>query len=589
MSNRTAWRIGGTVHSMRQRRYDEPALRPSSAPSAQPDESAALPGNAALTRILQRSPGGGSPLAGSARAPMERHFGVDFSAVRVHTGAEADELNRSVQARASTTGTDIFFSGGSYQPDSGAGRELIAHELTHVVQQASGDAGPARVSEPDEPAEVQAREVARSIGGTGALGYPPLLGRLQAAAGNRAVARLVQRDPDLAAPAPTLDQEYRQALAEALRTGDFQLAAEKLNGFNYTDIQDRLAQLSDEQVGYLHLGAVGNPRVGPQSQVAQLTAPGAARASTAPPAATQVAAPLPSTAPQAAAGKAVVDMTTTEKLVEAFHRANISAAVREKLLSMMTPEALVGAVIGFAVAFVAAQFTPVGWAADLALGLTAIFIGNALFQAIGHLVNFADARNATTPEQLDWAGQEFARAVAEIEVDALIMLVTHTAGGGAPRGGVPYEGPPPTGLVLATSDGVLVPVVAETIPVEVAAQLGGRAGATIMTMAGRPRPGGPPTRDFEPPVVDHAGKLGGDIPQTAAERKLAVDSWTREELEVTAEQLERSIQARQAEQAALGETNVNPNTQNPVGANHRVRIQNEIELLRAVRKKLSGS
>jgi hypothetical protein len=133
------------------------------------------------------------------------------------------------------------------------------------------------------------REVARSVTSAGAapLVAPRLVSSLQRSAGNQAVARLlrqdggpVQRDDGVASPALALDQEYRLALQGANQTGDWRDAAEKLNGFNRADIFSRLAQLSDEQVGYLHLGAVGNPRVGPESQVALLTMPGAPRAST---------------------------------------------------------------------------------------------------------------------------------------------------------------------------------------------------------------------------------------------------------------------------------------------------------------------
>lgn len=64
-------------------------------------------------------------------------MGVDFSRVKVHTDAKSDQLNRSIQAKAFTTGQDVFFRHGAYDPSSRGGQELIAHELTHVVQQGS--------------------------------------------------------------------------------------------------------------------------------------------------------------------------------------------------------------------------------------------------------------------------------------------------------------------------------------------------------------------------------------------------------------------------------------------------------------------
>lgn len=79
--------------------------------------------------------GGGSPLPDATRSAMESGFGADFGNVRIHQGAGADTLNRSLSARAFTTGSDIFFRSGEYDPGSQHGQELLAHELTHVVQQ----------------------------------------------------------------------------------------------------------------------------------------------------------------------------------------------------------------------------------------------------------------------------------------------------------------------------------------------------------------------------------------------------------------------------------------------------------------------
>lgn len=90
------------------------------------------PGSEAAIRSKQ---GGGMPLNEELRASMEDSFGADFGAVRVHTDSESDKLNRSLHARAFTAGRDIFFKLGEYKPESESGRKLIAHELTHVMQQ----------------------------------------------------------------------------------------------------------------------------------------------------------------------------------------------------------------------------------------------------------------------------------------------------------------------------------------------------------------------------------------------------------------------------------------------------------------------
>ena len=77
----------------------------------------------------------GEPLDATTRAYFEPRFGHDFSGVRVHANPEAADSVRSVGALAYTVGPDVVFGAGQYQPHSFAGRRLIAHELTHVVQQ----------------------------------------------------------------------------------------------------------------------------------------------------------------------------------------------------------------------------------------------------------------------------------------------------------------------------------------------------------------------------------------------------------------------------------------------------------------------
>ncbi|MBL8972229.1 MAG: DUF4157 domain-containing protein, partial [Myxococcales bacterium] len=79
--------------------------------------------------------GGGAPLAGGVLRAMEGAFGADFAGVRVHSDAQADALSRSLQAEAFTSGRDLYFRSGAYDPSSRRGQALLAHELTHVQQQ----------------------------------------------------------------------------------------------------------------------------------------------------------------------------------------------------------------------------------------------------------------------------------------------------------------------------------------------------------------------------------------------------------------------------------------------------------------------
>ncbi len=88
-----------------------------------------------VERAIESSRGGGHSLDSGIQAQMGRALGADFSGVRVHTDAGADGLNQALSARAFTTGRDIYFRQGEYNPGSFSGRSLLAHELTHVVQQ----------------------------------------------------------------------------------------------------------------------------------------------------------------------------------------------------------------------------------------------------------------------------------------------------------------------------------------------------------------------------------------------------------------------------------------------------------------------
>ncbi|MBI5656238.1 MAG: DUF4157 domain-containing protein [Geobacter sp.] len=112
---------------------------------------------------IQTARGGGQALDGTVRSRMEPAFNADFSNVRVHTGGKADGLNRALSARAFTTGQDIFFKEGEYNPASSTGQELLAHELTHVVQQGGGVQGKFEVSSPDDEQEREADVTARSV------------------------------------------------------------------------------------------------------------------------------------------------------------------------------------------------------------------------------------------------------------------------------------------------------------------------------------------------------------------------------------------------------------------------------------------
>lgn len=113
--------------------------------------------------------GGGSSLNQPTQNRLEQGLGTDLSAVRIHTDTQADYLARSVNAVAFTTGQDIFFSSGSYNPTTSEGMHLLTHEVVHTIQQAEGSvagapiAGGLTISDPRDSFEQQAEQIATQV------------------------------------------------------------------------------------------------------------------------------------------------------------------------------------------------------------------------------------------------------------------------------------------------------------------------------------------------------------------------------------------------------------------------------------------
>ncbi|WP_094528383.1 DUF4157 domain-containing protein [Pseudanabaena sp. SR411] len=92
-----------------------------------------------LESSIQSARGSGQSLDHNLQDKIGQAMGADFSDVKIHTDSQSDQLNQSIQSKAFTTGQDVFFRKGTYNPSSKEGQELITHELTHVVQQNGGD------------------------------------------------------------------------------------------------------------------------------------------------------------------------------------------------------------------------------------------------------------------------------------------------------------------------------------------------------------------------------------------------------------------------------------------------------------------
>jgi hypothetical protein len=113
-------------------------------PFIQKSTSQTLPSEAgglaseSVTNQITASRGGGSRMSENTLSFMESRFNTDFSGVKIHTDTNAVQMSRELNAQAFTVGSDIYFNAGKYSPESASGKHLLAHELTHTVQQGGG-------------------------------------------------------------------------------------------------------------------------------------------------------------------------------------------------------------------------------------------------------------------------------------------------------------------------------------------------------------------------------------------------------------------------------------------------------------------
>jgi hypothetical protein len=192
--------------SGRQCGYDHEQLQMKPASTASSGQVTAWQG----AHHLPNSPG--EPLDASTRGFMEPRFGHDFSQVRVHTDARAADSAKAIRARAYTAGYDVFFAASQFSPVSTEGKKLLAHELSHVLQQSKGATGLQREPERDddeEPAVKGPRPVRSSL-----LSDDPNVG------GGRKL--MTDKDLDPASLLRTLPTTQAELNEEAMRLGEKQ-------------------------------------------------------------------------------------------------------------------------------------------------------------------------------------------------------------------------------------------------------------------------------------------------------------------------------------------------------------------------------
>lgn len=118
--------------------------------------------NAVPDAVTQTLAAHGSPLEPALRQDMEHRFGHDFSQVKIHADGAAGQSARAVNAQAYTVGSDIVFGAGRFAPATHAGRRLLAHELTHVIQQSAGRV-PSIQRQPDKDKKEPSSEIGKAL------------------------------------------------------------------------------------------------------------------------------------------------------------------------------------------------------------------------------------------------------------------------------------------------------------------------------------------------------------------------------------------------------------------------------------------
>ena len=363
-------------------------LRPSRIPAGGPLHPS-------ITSVIGASRAGGGPLERTARERLERGLGESLEDVRVHADAHAGALARAVSARAFAVGSDLFFADGAYRPGSRDGDKLIAHEVTHAVQQRGDPAsGPLSVSAPGDAAELEAEAMAST---------------LEAEASARPTSA-EGRQPGRMAEAPRV---IHGAVISIARTVD-PTSDDYQRGYNDGRAANPAAP------GPLSPDALDNYNEGYQNGQAEA---GAAQASLPP-----VTAAPGSTAspPPDSALDTTSQMSIPAKLVEAIRRGmqseQLDKATIGQLKALLDPESLA---IGILL-WMASHYGGVGEVVD---AITTLIEGLQIKAIIEDLWNYAKiAIAAQTSPELDRAGEYFANAVLAAGVAEFLSAIEELGG-----------------------------------------------------------------------------------------------------------------------------------------------------------------
>lgn len=179
---------------------------------------------------IQARRGSGNPLPEAVQRHLEHGLNHDLSNVRIHDDAEADKMAKGVNAIAFTTGSDIFFQSGKFNPNTQSGLELLAHEVTHTVQQSKGQVG--KGVDPDSGLETEARTMGRTLAKK-KFNPGPLKAKALPKLSAQTATTAVQRQTATASKATQTPDQYVQGFKAKLKQAALQVLKQN---------EDRLVQ-----------------------------------------------------------------------------------------------------------------------------------------------------------------------------------------------------------------------------------------------------------------------------------------------------------------------------------------------------------
>jgi len=397
---------------------------------------------------LPQNLGPGSALDPNLRKNMESKFGRDFGDVRIHADSRAAASARAVHARAFTLGKDVVFNQGEYSPETQSGKQLLAHELTHVVQQEGrpptslskaahpdGRAKPSSSSANDRKTRLTDRGAAvpaiQHVASPALMRAPLFDSTVQichrvlksrvfhvSEGGIVVVANAAwEPSPDWrGAEKPECGREIYEITLS--RVGRFWDSDEESCEFQHGAPITRNWTNLPEGDYYLTIWTNNtNPNCCLQGTI-------------------QVSQQHGLGGPACGGGPArdVAAMSTAEKISRAISLSGdkIGGQVGERIKELLTPQAI-ATMAAFTAAYVISQTTPIGWVADiLVAGLiaaTVLMVGSEAVEIVKLLMQFFEmASNAKSVPDLEKAAEVFAKALTKAGIDIIIAIIFHKAG-----------------------------------------------------------------------------------------------------------------------------------------------------------------